>query len=314
MSARTPSLRAAWCLPLLLLAGCPTDPRELEFGAGHGSSNGLGPPTAGRAGAGAGSPPLADAGEASVPTGGTSPVAGAGGGGVPSAPVGGDDAGGEPPVTGGSLSGGSAGATGGGGATAGGGGAAGGGSGGTGGGSLDGGPCGDLDQNGVQDCDETVALNARFDSTATSWLADPGVTQVWRAEDARGSATSGALGVTFTTSGTTSSWALAAAGQCQAAWSDDTFVVGARVLVPQGQAGGRGQLELAYFDNDGCTGTVLSSQTAAFSSQVGAWQALHKKVTAPPGTRSLLLRLAAVKPGMQPSLEVRFDDVLFYKN
>jgi hypothetical protein len=56
---------------------------------------------------------------------------------------------------------------------------------------VDAGACGDLDQNGVQDCDETVARNPRFDASAEDWLADPGVTQVWQAEDARGKAGSG---------------------------------------------------------------------------------------------------------------------------
>jgi hypothetical protein len=311
MSLRTPLLRTL--VPLLLLASCQTDPRELKFGIAQGSSS---PPAAGTGGGGAGSPPIADAGEPALPTGGTTSLAGANSGGEPSSAGGGDDAGGEGPSPAGSSSGGAAGAgVGGAPAGVGGGGTGGGGEGGSGGGSTDAGPCGDLDQNGVQDCDETVVLNSRFDTNAASWLAEPSVAQVWRAEDARGASSSGALGLTFTTAGNgDSSWGLAAASQCHAAWSDETFVAGARVMVPQGQAGGRAQLELAFFDNDGCQGTVLTSQTAVFSSQPGAWQALHQTVQTPPGTRSVLLRLAAAKPSTQASLEVRFDDVLFRKN
>lgn len=316
MSLRTALLRTRYCLPLLLLAGCPTDPRELEYGTAHGSASGLGEPTSGAGGAEAGAAPIADAGEAALPSGGTTSVAGTNSGGGTVSMGGSEDAGGEGSSQSGSSSGGMAGTGFGGGAGNGGTtGGNGGGTSGSGGGSLDGGPCGDLDQNGVQDCDETIAQNSRFDTTAASWVADPSVTQVWRAEDARGATGSGALGVTFTTTASSgSSWGLAATSQCQAAWSDEIFVVGARVMVPQGQAGGRAQLELAFFDNDGCKGTLLSSQTAVLSSQPGLWQALHKKVQVPPGTRSVLLRLAAVKPAAQASLEVRFDDVLFRKN
>lgn len=245
-----------------------------------------------------------------MPMGGASSVAGGGAGGVPSTPTeGGDDAGGQPSGQAGTTPGGSSGSS-----AGGSGGAVGsGGSAGSGGTSIDVGPCGDLDQNGVQDCEETLTQNSRFDTTAQSWLADPSVTSTWRAEDARGSSGSGSLGINFATSGGDSTWGLAAASQCQPAWSDDFFVVGARLMIPQGQAGGRAQLELAFFDNDNCKGTVLSSKTAAFSAEQGVWQALSKTVQIPAGTRSVMLRLAAAKPGTQASLEVRFDDVLFRK-
>jgi hypothetical protein len=313
MSFRTALLRTGYVLSLVL-TGCPTDPRELEFGSAQGNADSPGPPAAGTGGAEAGAAPIADAGEPALPTGGTTSAGGTNSTGGSTSPSAGEASGGESPSQSGSSSGGTT-NSGGGGAASSGGTSSGGGAGGSAGGPADSGPCGDLDLNGVQDCDETIANNARFDTSAASWVAEPSVTQLWRTEDARGVAGSGALGLTFTTTGNGgNAWGLAAASQCQAAWSEDTLVVGARVMVPQGQAGGRAQMELAFFDNDGCTGTVLSSQTAALSSATGAWQPLHKKVQVPPGTRSALLRLAAVKPGTQASLEVRFDDVLFRKN
>jgi hypothetical protein len=178
---------------------------------------------------------------------------------------------------------------------------------------VDAGACGDLDQNGVQDCDETVARNPRFDASAEDWLADPGVTQVWQAEDARGKAGSGSLAITFTTPGGSTGWALAAAGQCLPAWGEDTYEVGARAQVASGQSGGQAELDVAFFGNDGCLGSLLGSKALSPVTRTGVWQPLKGSLELPAGTRSVLLRLAAAKPGAQPSLEVHFDDVLFRK-
>jgi hypothetical protein len=187
--------------------------------------------------------------------------------------------------------------------------AAGGGSAGT-GGKPDDGPCGDIDQNAVQDCQETVAKNAAFDANADDWLADPGVTKDWKPEDARGK-TSGSVSVTFSTAAANPGWALAAVGQCLPAWGEQEFEVGARSFIPNGQSAGNAQLSLASFGEDDCKGSFLDSATPAMSAQTGSWQALHGSAKLPAGARSVLVRLAASKPGTQASLEVRFDDILF---
>lgn len=181
------------------------------------------------------------------------------------------------------------------------------------GGRPDDGPCGDLDQNGVQDCQETLAKNSTFDASAASWSADPGVTAVWRAEDARGGKASGSVSLTFTSDVSGPGWTLAALGQCVPAWGEQEFEVGARSFIPDGQSGGQAQISLAMFGEDDCAGSFLEAKAPVTSTQSGSWQPLHGTTKMAAGTRSALVRLALSKPGSQASLEVRFDDILIRK-
>jgi len=321
---QTPVRLAFMCWPLLVLSGCPTDERGLVFGfsaSNVGSSTSSGASGAGDGADGGAASDMSTAGEASTPggqpgvggagaRGGEPAVSGAGSEQAGSSTVGATSAGG----TAGTLGqAGSAGSSGSGGNAASAGSAGSGGSAGSAGSGnqVDSGPCGDLDQNGVQDCDETVAANPRFDANAQGWLADPGVVQSWQSDDARGKAGSGSLQLTYTTGGASSGWALAAAGQCLAAWGGKAYEVGARAKVPAGQTEGHAELSVAIFGNDDCKGSLLTGKTVAFTAQSGSWQVLSGAVTMPAGTRSVLMRLAAAKPGPQPSLEVHFDDVLF---
>jgi hypothetical protein len=312
--------RALRYAPLLVLGSCATDERALSFGigaTGAGSasslSNGGSNPAGGDSATEGGEDPgqAGSGSSAGNANGGESDGAGSGGSGS-SHPSGGapEADGGSPPVP---VSG-----SGGGLAEGGKGGAAGsmsGGSAGTGGTGFDpdSGPCGDLDADGVQDCDETVAQNPRFDQDAKSWSADSGVTQSWQADDARAKPGSGSLKVTFTTGDGSSGWALGATGQCVPAWGEDSYEVAARARVANAQAGGQAQLSLAFFGNEGCADSFLGSVTVQTTDAPGVWSSLRGSLKAPAGSRSVLVRLAAAKLGSQTSLEVHFDDVLFRK-
>jgi hypothetical protein len=310
--------RTLWCASVLAAASCSVDEqRDLEYGVGmtRGSASSL---TEGGSENDGGS---GESGHAGVAAGGVPDGVGSGGDNAVVAGAPGSDAG--APAGGAPGSSGSAGSN----ATSGSGGvggnvAAGNGGGGAGGtsagssgtgGMPDDGRCGDLDQNSVQDCEETLAKNAAFDTNVEQWLAEPGVTKAWRLDEARNGMPSGGLSVTFTTGGASSGWALGAVGQCLPAWTDDVFEVGARCLVPGDQGGGSAQVSLAIFAEDDCKGSLLESKTPVQSAQIGSWRALHSSVKMPAGTRSVLVRLAAAKPGPQTSLEVHFDDILFRK-
>ena len=310
--------RTLWCVPLLAVAACPVDEqRDLAYGVGmtSGSASSL---TEGGSESDGGKD---DGGGGSGGTAGAHDDGGAGSGAVGGLP--GSDAGapaggmaGSSATAGNSAISGSGGV--GGNIVAGNGGSGGGAAGssagsvGT-GGKPDDSPCGDLDQNSVQDCQETLAKNAAFDANVDQWLADPGVTKAWRLDEARDGMPSGGLAVTFTTGGTSSGWALGAVGQCLPAWTDDEFEIGARCLVPADQGGGSAQVSVAIFAEDDCKGSLLESRTPVLLAQIGAWRALHGSVKMPAGTRSVLVRLAAAKPGPQTTLEVHFDDILFRK-
>ena len=73
----------------------------------------------------------------------------------------------------------------------------------------------------------------------------------------------------------------------------------------------------AYYDtrtaligNDDCAGRFLGSTTPVLTALAGTWQALRSSAKLAAGTRSVMVRLALAKPGTQPSLEARFDDIL----
>jgi hypothetical protein len=331
LSAKT--RRALAFLPVLLLTGCPVEDRSLDYGAlSAGSSRGVTyQGDDGGAGGEGGGKDFDSAGQPSDSDGGAALVGGTGNRAGGNATTGGittsggttttggiAPSGGTSPLGGASTTGGAA-TTGGVASTAGAANISGAANGGTSGsagsagtgGKPDDGPCGDIDQNGVQDCQETVAKNPTFDADANSWDAELNLTEVWKSDDARGTHGSGSLSVTFTTGTASPSWASSAASQCLPAWGETEFELGARAYIPAGQAGGNAQISLAIFGNDDCAGSFMGTTTPALSAEVGSWQVLHSSVKLPAGARSVLVRLITSKPGSQASLQVSFDDVLF---
>lgn len=335
-SVMTPSFRArprhtAYCATLIALAACSVEERPLKYGVG--SSNNLsqagrgsyGSDNAGgeggdQASAGAGAQSLGGSDSSVSGAAGTDAEAGApaNNGGSPatggSPPSGGSQAsagtsaGGVVNTAGSASSGSSNGGGGSGGSSAGTSGSQG--SGGTGVVSTDVAPCGDADKNGVQDCLETVVKNATFHVDAKDWKADPSVVAAWKADDAFGQANSGSISVTVTTGDGSANWSVSATNQCLPAWQDTQFELAARVLLASGQGAGNAQISLAMFGNDDCAGSFLGSTTPVLTAQAGSWQALHTSAKLAAGTRSVMVRLALAKPGTQPSLEARFDDIL----
>ena len=187
-------------------------------------------------------------------------------------------------------------------------------SGGTGGIDPDAGPCGDLDRNSVQDCDETLVENPSFATTADDWSVELGATQAWKNEDARGLSGSGSVSITNTKVGSAGVWSSSGSGQCLVAKSGEMVELGARALIPSGQGQGYGRVGFIIYGNDGCQGTLLTSVTTGTVTEAGAWQGVHGKTKLPPATRSIYVRLVVEKPAPDTSFEVLFDDVLVRKD
>lgn len=319
------------CLSALALGSCGTDERTLVYGVGVGSAghearagSSSRPAHAGEGGDAQGGMPddiLGGAPFGGTPGhGGTLPAVAGSAGATPNG--GGGGSGG----TGGSATGGggtnaASGAGGSGGNGTGGnqGGTGGGGNGGSGGNggtpevNPDTGPCGDLDHNGTQDCNETLVTNASFQQAATGWVAEANLTQTWSAEDARGQASSGSLSLVSNQAGSGDGWGIAGTGQCLVATAGEVYAVGARALVPANQAQGRAAVGMVIFGNDGCQGTVLKAAMPAALGTAGGWQVIKGELKMPPATRSIYIRLAAEKPLAQSSFEVHFDDILIRK-
>jgi hypothetical protein len=321
-----PLTRCAALGSLALLASCGADERGLSFQLGTSTGSSTTGGAAGRGNAGTGSKggatssaPNENAGENA---GGADGGAGADHGGAPGTSGtgssdsgtgnGGTDMGGT--TTGGTGTGGTG--------TSGGGGTLGGNAGSSGGplteagaaGAPFAGPCGDLNRNLVDDCEETLVKNSRFETAALDWEPEGALQQAWVATNAKPGAASGSLSLRNTTF-MAGSPVTAAMGsrQCLVAWGGDTYELAAQVFIKPGQGSGAAAIDLVFYGNDGCAGTVLGGKTAASVELVDAWRTARGQVQLPAGTRSVGVRLTVGKPLAQASFEALFDDVLVTK-
>jgi hypothetical protein len=267
-------------------AGAGTRTNELGGGAGKGTGGVAGqtpqpPDGADAAGADAGG--IDGGGAGSTSATGSSPAGGSESGGKPSggSQAGGAQAGGRTTTSG------------------------------AGGADFGAGGCGDLDDDALQDCAQTLVDNWRFDSGATSWKADAGAVQQWDARNARpDQASSGSLLVRSTRVAQGEGFVQGGSGQCLPALGGAAFLMAARAFIPQGQGEGSAALSIWFYGADDCADYLLSSATLQTVAGTDDWTTLSGKTTTPPATRSIYVRLVVNKPFSQPSFEALFDDVL----
>ena len=173
------------------------------------------------------------------------------------------------------------------------------------------GPCGDIDQNGVDDCSETLVTNSRFQTDLGGWTAEVLDTLAWDTRNAEADSNSGALRVSnlAPVAGTPGAF-MTGAHQCVAVSPGATYVGAVRALIPGGQNGGEAGINLQIFDADECGGTFLEAQTLGTTADVDAWRVVQGELRMPPAARSMWLRLVVSKPFAVQQLEALFDDVL----
>jgi hypothetical protein len=294
MSQRFFGVRAVpWLLSGLIVFACSLDERTLQLKptGGLGGGSGTSSTTGGKGGSGGGR------GGTGMNLGGSSTE------------------GGEPGDGGTTNQGGFSGSSGGFGGTMGGSGnAAGsggiGGGGGSGGKSMDIGDCADLDENGVRDCDETLADNPNFATDTSGWNAEDGATQAWSNKDARDRSGSGSIQVTNVQNATGNGQVVAAAGQCVTIVGNDTYQVRTRVFVDSRASHGTPGLYLWFYDSADCSGSIHHAVASVDLIARGEWQPFGVFGAAPAQAGSMRIRLAAVKNYGDPDFEVFFDDVL----
>jgi hypothetical protein len=179
----------------------------------------------------------------------------------------------------------------------------------------DGVTCPDLDGDGVPDCQQTLVSNPSFDQSTASWTAESGSTAGWTSLDANGSSSSGAIAVTnvdtnpaHASNGSTT----AGASQCLAVVAGSSYEVAVQAFLRSGQGSGWAGFVLEEYFAPGCAGApwsvpFLSPQLTA----TDAWRTIIGTTTQIPlGIAAIAVRLVAVKPPAQPSLEALFDNVL----
>ena len=172
-------------------------------------------------------------------------------------------------------------------------------------------PCGDIDNDSVDDCTETLVLNSHFDTDAAQWVAAANAVQAWDARDARSKSGSGSLMVTNQApTMQVDASVIAGTEQCIAVTEAVKYEFAAHVMIPDGQGAGEAGLNLYAFAGDACSGVFLTGLTPGMTKQTGSWVVVEGQLAMPAGARSVVVRLVASKPFKQDKLSALFDDVL----
>lgn len=175
-------------------------------------------------------------------------------------------------------------------------------------------PCGDLNQDAVDDCTQTLVQNSRFDSALSGWVEEPSTTQVWNSSDALGKPGSGSLLLTNTVGVEQAAGAvMVGSRQCVAVTPSAVYDFAARVMLGTGQTSGQAGVNVYLFDDEACQGNFVAAGTPIAGGVGGSWTALRGELWIPGGAHSMYVRLVAIKPFVQPSLSVLVDDVLVAK-
>ncbi len=175
-------------------------------------------------------------------------------------------------------------------------------------------PCGDLNQDLVDDCQQTLVLNSRFDSAADDWDFEPSTTRAWDVSNASGKAGSGSLRVSnLLPVEQAVGFGLAGSRQCVPVTPMTNYDFAANVMIAADQTAGQAAVNVWLFDDDACVGNFVTGATPITGGEPGKWTALKGKLWLPGGVHSMYVRLVAIKPFLQASLSVLVDDVLVAK-
>ncbi|HTQ07780.1 MAG TPA: hypothetical protein VMI54_28190 [Polyangiaceae bacterium] len=184
-----------------------------------------------------------------------------------------------------------------------------GGSGGSAGMAITGGPCPDLDGDGVLDCEQSLADNPSFDTDVSGWLSEPNVLLSWSSDDALGHDFSGSLNLLSSLEVDQDGSVMVGAYQCIAVTSSVEYRFIVQASIVEADMDSSAAFQLLPYDGPDCTGNVIETVTAA-TVQGSDWNVIDKKYLTPGMTKSISMRLVSIKPFRKPMLSVRFDNVL----
>jgi hypothetical protein len=170
----------------------------------------------------------------------------------------------------------------------------------------------DLDGNGISDRLETLVKNPGFDLDAAGWSGEGGALISWTIGDANKPGSPGCISLIQSTMADAAGTSTGAAQQCVAAAGGQSYRLHAQALLNRPlDSGGSTAVGLAFYSSVDCSGDPLSSHNAPPASFSNLWLPLSDAVTAPPGSRSVAVRLLVSKVTRLPALQVLFDNVLF---
>jgi len=176
-------------------------------------------------------------------------------------------------------------------------------------------PCGDLNQDAVDDCSQTLVQNSRFDSAVSGWDAEPSLTQQWDNSNATDKPGSGSLMLSNSAPVAQAIGSIVIGSrQCIPVTPTTNYDFAARVMLAAGETSGQAGVNVWLFDDDACQGNLVSGNTPISGGATGKWTVLSGKFWVPGNVHSMYVRLVAIKPFAQPSLKVLIDDVLVAKH
>jgi hypothetical protein len=172
------------------------------------------------------------------------------------------------------------------------------------------------------DC-HTLVQNAGFHADSSHWLKEyDSIFLSWSRADAAANNASGSITVLNTHSGDDIGFADAGARQCLTVTPGTTIVVGADVFIvggehPYGFDASPGPdkpkagLSILFYELEGCRGgSDDDSFTPPLTEAEDAWIPIGGSKVAPDKAVSMAVRLIAMKPFQQLSMQVHFDNVL----
>ena len=170
--------------------------------------------------------------------------------------------------------------------------------------------CPDLDENGVEDCDETLVQNADFSFGISLWKPEPDVIIQSSQEDASENSPAGSLSVSSVRTFDSEALVEVGASQCIALPGVGEYAFFAQLFLAGEQESGSARLAALFFEFENCTGQAIGSYDSDTITDTDEWIIAGGIAEAPDGTASVSIRLMTVKPFQQETLEVLFDDVL----
>jgi hypothetical protein len=169
--------------------------------------------------------------------------------------------------------------------------------------------CVDLDNDGVSDCRESLLENSAFKTDVGHWIAEPGVTIEWDAQDLLGARDSGSAFVTSSGSLDAPGDGIAAVTQCVPVSAGQVMEVAASALIDEGPTRGRAVMILWFFSSAACGVAPEEVYKTPEEFEQGK-QLTLRGAKAVDRTGSMLVRLGVIKPFTVDSFSVRFDNVL----
>jgi len=176
--------------------------------------------------------------------------------------------------------------------------------------------CPDLNQNEVLDCDETLVGNATFDADTEDWEAETRAAIRWQAVAAPSADpehSSGALVVTHDGAGAPDQLTMAGSFQCIPVQGNASYRFLAESFVPEASDGAGSAISALFYGSSDCSGSPLSVMNSAVQASADGWRVLHTGGVAPEFARSTRVRLVAIKAAADAAVEVRFDNVLVFR-